>query len=235
VLTLTPHIMRIPDVTEEDLVPVYVGTDSNISFQGTPRIESPTGQGPFDFRQPPPPPRSNPAPSAAPAPQNLAPSSPPSDLFRSPRESVPPQPTPGPPRAEIVPQSASAVVAASSQSGLVFDFAPTSIALAPGEQRSILVRVTGQDDAASTAVTLRYDPAFVTVVAVRSILPDGGVSDSRVEPGKVTLSSPNPVSISGTRAIAEVVLQGVKVGQSKLAFEPGGSSANFNQATVEVR
>jgi len=235
VLTLTPHIIRIPDVTEEDLVPVYVGTDSNISFQGTPRIESPTGQGPFDFRQPPPPPRSNPAPSAAPAPQNLAPSSPPSDLFRSPRESVPPQPTPGPPRAEIVPQSASAVVAASSQSGLVFDFAPTSIALAPGEQRSILVRVTGQDDAASTAVTLRYDPAFVTVVAVRSILPDGGVSDSRVEPGKVTLSSPNPVSISGTRAIAEVVLQGVKVGQSKLAFEPGGSSANFNQATVEVR
>jgi general secretion pathway protein D len=239
VLTLTPHIMRIPDVTEEDLVPVYVGTDSNISFQGTPRIESPTGQGPFDFRQPPPAPRSNPAPNApaGPAPQNLAPSTPPTDLFRSPRESVPPQPTPGPqPRAaEIVPQSATAVVATSSQNGLVFDFAPTSIALAPGEQRSMLVRVTGQDDSASTSVTLRYDPAIVTVVAVRSILPDGGVSDSRVEPGRVTLSSPNPASISGTRAIAEVVLQGVKVGQSKLAFEPGGSSASFNQATVEVR
>ncbi|HEY6148445.1 MAG TPA: secretin N-terminal domain-containing protein, partial [Thermoanaerobaculia bacterium] len=238
VLTLTPHIMRIPDVTEEDLVPVYVGTDSNISFQGTPRIESPTGQGPFDFRQPPQPPRSNAAPAQnLPAPRNLAPSSPPSDPFRSPRESVPPQPTPGPqpPRAEIVPQSASAVTDSGSQSGLVFDFAPTSIALARGEQRSMLVRVTGEDGAASTSVTLRYDPAIVQVVAVRSILPDGGVSDSRVEPGKVTLSSPNPVSISGTRAIAEIVLQGIKAGQSKLAFEPGGSSASFNQATVEVR
>ncbi|MDQ6893436.1 MAG: hypothetical protein M3167_12250 [Acidobacteriota bacterium] len=239
VLTLTPHIMRIPDVTEEDLVPVYVGTDSNISFQGTPRIESPTGQGPFDFRQQPPAPRSNPVPNApaGPAPQNLAPSSPPSDPFRSPRESVPPQPTPGasPRGAEIAPQSTTGVVATSSQSGLVFDFAPASIALAPGEQRSMLVRVTGQDDAASTSVTLRYDPAIVSVVAVRSILPDGGVSDSRVELGRVTLSSPNPVSISGTRAIAEVVLKGIKVGQSKLAFEPGGSSASFNQATVEVR
>ncbi|MEP7132289.1 MAG: secretin N-terminal domain-containing protein, partial [Acidobacteriota bacterium] len=38
VLTLTPHIIRIPDVTEDDLVPVYVGTDANISFQGSPRI-----------------------------------------------------------------------------------------------------------------------------------------------------------------------------------------------------
>ena len=239
VLTLTPHIMRIPDVTEEDLVPVYVGTDANISFQGTPRIESPTGQGPFDFRRETPPVRSTPAPNqpSLPAPQNLAPSGLPSDPFRSPRESVPPQPqpTPGPPRAEIAPQGASAVSTSASQTGLVFDFAPASIALAPGEQRSMLVRVTGEDGSASTSVTLRYDPAMVTVVAVRSILPDGGVADTKMEPGKVTLSSPNPVSISGTRAIAEVVLQGVKAGQSTLAFEPGGSSATFNQAIVEVR
>ena len=99
----------------------------------------------------------------------------------------------------------------------------------------MLVRVTGEDGSASTSVTLRYDPAMVTVVAVRSILPDGGVADTKMEPGKVTLSSPNPVSISGTRAIAEVVLQGVKAGQSTLAFESGGSSATFNQAIVEVR
>ncbi|MBC8647214.1 MAG: hypothetical protein H7X85_08635, partial [Thermoanaerobaculia bacterium] len=46
VLTLTPHIIRIPDITEADLEPVYVGTDSNISFQGSPRIESPGGTGP---------------------------------------------------------------------------------------------------------------------------------------------------------------------------------------------
>ena len=39
VLTLTPHIIRIPDVTEEDVTPVYVGTDANISYQGAARRE----------------------------------------------------------------------------------------------------------------------------------------------------------------------------------------------------
>src|SRR6185436_7402815 len=52
VLTLTPHIIRIPDVTEEDLMPVFVGTDANISYQGGPRVENPQrDQGPFE--QPP--------------------------------------------------------------------------------------------------------------------------------------------------------------------------------------
>jgi hypothetical protein len=51
VVTLTPHIIRIPDVTEEDVTPVYVGTDANISYQGTPRVENPSGdRGPFDFQ-----------------------------------------------------------------------------------------------------------------------------------------------------------------------------------------
>ncbi len=64
VLTLTPHIIRIPDITEEDLTPVYVGTDANISYQGGPRVENPNRDaGPFEQqpggrppiqRQPPP-------------------------------------------------------------------------------------------------------------------------------------------------------------------------------------
>ncbi len=49
VLTLTPHIIRIPDVTEEDVTPYFVGTDSNISYQGGPRVENPTrDNGPFE-------------------------------------------------------------------------------------------------------------------------------------------------------------------------------------------
>jgi general secretion pathway protein D len=52
VLTLTPQIIRFPDIEEEDLAPVWVGTESRISFVGTrPRVQSgraPTG--PFDRR-----------------------------------------------------------------------------------------------------------------------------------------------------------------------------------------
>jgi general secretion pathway protein D len=48
VLTMTPHIIRIPDVTPDDLVPMWVGTQNNLSFRGmSPRIESRTEGDPF--------------------------------------------------------------------------------------------------------------------------------------------------------------------------------------------
>ncbi|MFN7941994.1 MAG: cohesin domain-containing protein [Thermoanaerobaculia bacterium] len=47
-LTLTPHIIRTPDISEDDLLPIWVGTEANISFRaGSPRVES-DAEGPFD-------------------------------------------------------------------------------------------------------------------------------------------------------------------------------------------
>jgi general secretion pathway protein D len=50
VLTLTPHIVRFPDIQEEDLAPVWVGTESRIAFYGNrPRVTSGRhNAGPFD-------------------------------------------------------------------------------------------------------------------------------------------------------------------------------------------
>lgn len=54
VLTMTPHIIRIPDITEEDLAPMWVGTSSNLTFRGaSPRIESRTSGDPFNTPAPP--------------------------------------------------------------------------------------------------------------------------------------------------------------------------------------
>ncbi|MDX1741884.1 MAG: hypothetical protein R3178_11345, partial [Rhodothermales bacterium] len=48
VLTLTPHIIRTADITEDDLLPIWVGTEANITFRGgSPRVES-NVEGPFD-------------------------------------------------------------------------------------------------------------------------------------------------------------------------------------------
>lgn len=48
ILTLTPHIVRLPDITQEDLLPIWVGTEQNITFRGgSPRVESDV-EGPFD-------------------------------------------------------------------------------------------------------------------------------------------------------------------------------------------
>ncbi len=49
VLTLTPHIIRNAQITEEDLQPIWVGTEANITFRGgSPRVESDV-EGPFDM------------------------------------------------------------------------------------------------------------------------------------------------------------------------------------------
>ena len=48
VLTLTPHIIRRADITAEDLLPIWVGTETNFSFGGgSPRVES-ESEGPFE-------------------------------------------------------------------------------------------------------------------------------------------------------------------------------------------
>ncbi len=48
ILTMTPHIIRIPDITEEDLAPMWVGTQNNLTFRGvSPRIESQSAVDPF--------------------------------------------------------------------------------------------------------------------------------------------------------------------------------------------
>jgi general secretion pathway protein D len=51
-LTLTPHIIRAADITAQDLVPIWVGTESNMTFRGgSPRLES-RSEGPFDEEPP---------------------------------------------------------------------------------------------------------------------------------------------------------------------------------------
>ncbi len=53
ILTMTPHIIRVPDITEEDLAPMWVGTSNNMTFRGSsPRVESLTNGDPFTTETP---------------------------------------------------------------------------------------------------------------------------------------------------------------------------------------
>jgi len=48
VLTLTPHIIRNPDITEEDLAPLWVGTENRVTiFGNSPRVRSAVSGGPL--------------------------------------------------------------------------------------------------------------------------------------------------------------------------------------------
>jgi general secretion pathway protein D len=233
VLTLTPHIIRIPDITEEDLAPLYVGTDQNISFQGTPRIETPGAAGPFDQqRRDLPPPVVTPHAAPTPAPVNLVPNAFPNDPFRSsppPRDAVPPQPTPPPAQP----------FAMSTVPSVTFDLDPPAPVLGPGQQQVVRIRATGAVAGAilpSTTLSLRFDPSIVSALSVRPVLGDNGQADARVEPGKVTVEVPGGVALSGTSTVAEITLQGVAPGHSALAFDnmPADQTVQTN-GSVEVR
>jgi general secretion pathway protein D len=50
VLTLTPHIIRIPDVTEEDLLPLWIGTEGNIGLRGSSKTSA-FGSNPFEGKE----------------------------------------------------------------------------------------------------------------------------------------------------------------------------------------
>jgi general secretion pathway protein D len=122
ILTLTPHIIRNAEITEEDLQPIWVGTEANITFRAnSPRVESDV-EGPFEAGEETPeeiqdairrrlqrlprglrPEDSEevmegegevPQEQQPPTGIELAPSTPPSDIFRPPTPPPPPEPEP---------------------------------------------------------------------------------------------------------------------------------------------
>jgi len=83
---------------------------------------------------------------------------------------------------------------------------------------------------------VRFDPSVVAAVAVRPILSDSGVADAHIESGRVVIDLPTAVPLSGTRAVAEITVRGVKAGTSTLTFEkPTLDEASHTDATVQVQ
>lgn len=246
VLTLTPHIIRIPDITEEDLTPVFVGTDSNISYQGTPRVENPTGErGPFDQMQgrQAPVPRPTPPPGAVAPPTNVVPGVGPSDIFKPPTTPPPSPQQLVPPQGAAKPQSQSSEVQAADASAgvaaILLDFDPAYLALSSGQQQSILVRATASGGFPGGTFAVRFDPSVVAAVFARPILgSDSGVANATIDTGRVVLEIPGSAELTGTRAVAEITLRGMSTGRTTLSFEPAemtGASATFSSSVVDVR
>jgi general secretion pathway protein D len=179
ILTLTPHIIRNAEITEEDLLPIWVGTEANVSFRGTStRVESET-EGPFEGNEGTPEeiqdairrriqrlPRGlrndeaggTPQPPAQPPPPgiNLTPATPPSDIFKP---TVPATPTPPAPQKPPAPPSEGEPPAGG----------PSSSALRAPAAAPVAVRAAyRQEDAAAAqgaAVRVWLLPRRLTVAA----------------------------------------------------------------------
>jgi general secretion pathway protein D len=129
ILTLTPHIIRNAEITADDLLPIWVGTEANITFRGgSPRVESDV-EGPFDNtegtpeeiqdairrrlerlprglrpgengEEPQQQPDQNQVQPPPPGGVNLVPAAPPTDIFRPPTPQQPQPNQPPPPEEE---------------------------------------------------------------------------------------------------------------------------------------
>jgi len=193
ILTLTPHIIRNAEITEEDLLPIWVGTEANVSFRGTStRVESET-EGPFEGNEGTPEeiqdairrriqrlPRGlrndeeggapQPQPPAQPPPpgMNLTPATPPSDIFKP---TVPATPTtPAPQKPPPPPSEGEPPAGGPSSSALRAPVAPRLQEPEAGPRTApVAVRAAyQQEDAAaaqSAAVRVWLLPRQLTVAA----------------------------------------------------------------------
>ena len=193
-LTLTPHIIRAPQITEDDLLPVWVGTENNVSFSGlNTRLESPLAPGsPFDGAPMPPPAVRAPGPGVrglqqpVPTPLPIAPGSAPRDIFKNPVI----VPTPAPPKpqspdlgarpapddgtrqalaapAAAGPDAAPAGAAASP--GPMLALAASTESIAPGQDATVTLNgLAGLADAGALELTLEWDPSVADVTGIEA-------------------------------------------------------------------
>jgi hypothetical protein len=122
---------------------------------------------------------------------------------------------------------------------VLLDFDPAYLALAPGQQQSVLVRATSAGGLPKTTLRIRFDPKVAAAVFAKPILGSGtGVADASIEDDAVILEIPGSAELSGTRAIGEITLRGMGTGRASLSFEPTemeGVSVTLSQAVVDVR
>lgn len=234
-LSLTPHITRAPQITEEDLVPVWVGTENNVSFSGlNVRLESPQApETPFD------------PPAEAPASRPVSPTSPvpgtmpgrailpvqgsgPNDPFRR-------TPTPAP-------QGGSNILsgdAAQRSAGFAETEGPRALALGleleNGELEvgeTALLTLTGPSelaDAGALEVTIEWDPSVAELVAVTPGPWRTGSAalntrlDSDRGPGRVRIGLGTPTGVVGlpSGALARFTLRALAPGEALVRVSAG--------------
>jgi general secretion pathway protein D len=238
-LSLTPHITRAPQIDEEDLAPVWVGTENNVSFSGlNVRLESPQAPAtPFD--PPAEAPASRPAAPTVPVPGTMPgrailpiQGSGPNDPFRR-----TPTPTPAPaPKEDSNILSGDAV---QRSAGFVESDGPRTVALglelengelAVGE--TALLTLTGPSelaDAGALEVTIEWNPAVAELVAVTPGPWRTGSAaintrlDSDRGPGRVRIGLGTPTGVVGlpSGALARFTLRALAPGEALVRVSAG--------------
>jgi general secretion pathway protein D len=237
VLTLTPHIVRFPDIEEEDLAPVWVGTEQNISFHGSasPRMLSGRGEkGPFDEQ----PQRTEAVRGDAPRQPQPTPNRPRSRAFGLPSSSrVSPQGTQGTsPGVDLAGGGGGKSLPSAGDDGGTVDptLAPLILSLNPsvstveeGAEAVVEVLATGPYRDIRFPVSLGFDPERVVIERVDAPT-SVAVIDMAVDPeqGWLDLDLVATGSGSAPTPVVSIVLRAVDDGGAALTLFSGLATAD---------
>jgi general secretion pathway protein D len=234
-ISITPRIVRAPKVTEEDMIPMRVGT------QEVPKVEGLRGS---LFAEPEPPPQ---PPSAAPPPpaaagaaaRPLAAPGPNGAPAPAPTAGTPAAaPTPAPAEQPIIPPPAPDVAPpgaspdrAVAPAGAASDTRPATAILSPpevvlqtGQTGALAIVLVGARDVLGIELTFAWDAtlAEVTDVAAGSLLSLEGVpvsAERTIEAGRARVRFTRATGVTGSGAVAALTLRGLRAGSGSVVVE----------------
>jgi general secretion pathway protein D len=245
-LTMTPHIVRMPDITEDDMAPMWVGTQSNLSFRGlSPRLESQTTADPFSPRATQQFSTGNVDPDGNPIPSTnmvVTPPSAPSDPFRRVPNSAPtnpnapPQPQSQNPQSQLnTPLNGTAVAQSiavnnADTAGLAprVQPQPMHMAFKPGEEKMWDVVGMDLDGLTANQILLHYNPMTIDVsevvfgqaLSIDLKTPPVATIDREHGTVRITSSNGKPLQFNnGGGSIASLRVRGGAPGDTYLVLE----------------
>jgi general secretion pathway protein D len=250
VLTLTPHIIRNPDITLQDLEPLWVGTENRVTiFGNSPRVQSAAPVGPFGSQavsapnifgegggeQPPP---------QEEAPPAEEPEEPPPAVQAEPRRMTipapPPVPTPTPnPGGSVEMQQSSLTSSDGADGGLRLarvTFYPARLPVVLGQEGSLLVVLDVGSSPVTGPLHLAYDASRLEVVRVEEGDVPAGSRNARVTVthtpplGWLTANWSGQATGSGT--LMKLIVRPRQSGELPLVFAGPVGQAVAEPATV---
>jgi general secretion pathway protein D len=249
VMLLTPHIVRTHELTQEDLNPIFIGTQQNIGLTGPPPLIAPV---PETEAVPAAPPAAPVVPPGLPTKPEVPPGAP---TFPVPTAQPPAAPTPAPPPTpptappEPVVTPAPAEAARPAEAAQVLVTPPgTEWRLGTGPY-TVPISISGASRVSVVSVSLTYNPGVLRVRTVQegTFMRQGGVTavfSHTVDQaaGRVDLAVTrvdDQTGASGTGLIAAVLFEPVAAGESGLtasgvATSPDGKPVPLRFAPVTV-
>jgi general secretion pathway protein D len=234
-ISLTPHLVRAPKITQEDLTTLYVGTQEAVRvpsarpplFGEEPPVQTPPGAGPPGGTPVTP---SGPPPSAPTQPATPPPTAPPADEAPPPAAPAPVPPTTG------VPENVPPVNPPGGLRPVSAALSPTDASLKMGETAAVSLVMMNARDLTGLEVVMTYDPAILEAVDVTPgtlLTLDGSAIgiDRGLEAGRVRTRLTRTTGVAGSGMVAAIVFRGVRPGPAVVTVE----SLVFNTTTGTER